>query len=574
MNQVDAIPVSQAMLFQRLRWRLLRNGTQLLLRQGQTRVLTIFVCSLLIWITLFAVSYYGFREIQQKYDFPLDGGLIALTFALGFTALTIFLIFSTCIILYSSLFASAETSFLLSSPVRDDQIFAYKFQGAVAFSSYAFILLGSPVLLSYGLIVAGGAPWYFYVMLPFFFLGYVLVPGCLGALICLLLVNYLPRHRKQALTLALVLVAGGATWWVYHLLAGGNQGLFTRDWVSQVVGGFLVFRKPWMPAHWIAQGLQSAALGDVGAMFYYLVLVWANGLFLYLVTSWFAWLLYRRGFNRVVTGGNLRRRYGGGTLDNFLDRLLPFLDPQTRLLIVKDFRTFRRDPAQWLQILIFVGLIALYFVFIRFLYEEEIGRAFRNSISLLNLAATGFLVCAYTGRFIFPMLSLEGRKFWILGLLPMERDRLLHGKFMFSASGALLVAEFLVVFSDVMLDIPWLIVELHALTVAVLTVSMSGLSVGLGACLPNFRETDPSKIAVGFGGTLNLVASLLLLVAVIGLMAAPLHLFVGIHRETPLTLHTMPWFVWLGVCAGLGVGLAATFFPLRAGARALRRMEF
>ena len=29
-------------------------------------------------------------------------------------------------------------------------------------------------------------------------------------------------------------------------------------------------------------------------------------------------------------------------------------------------------------------------------------------------------MCAYTGRFIFPMLSLEGNKFWILGLLPLH----------------------------------------------------------------------------------------------------------------------------------------------------------
>ena len=51
-----------------------------------------------------------------------------------------------------------------------------------------------------------------------------------------------------------------------------------------------------------------------------------------------------------------------------------FLDRQTRLLIVKDFRTFRRDPAQWAQILIFAGLMLLYFVNSPQFYQSDRGR--------------------------------------------------------------------------------------------------------------------------------------------------------------------------------------------------------
>ena len=103
------------------------------------------------------------------------------------------------------------------------------------------------------------------------------------------------------------------------------------------------------------------------------------------LSAWAAARLYRRGYNRVATGGELRRRYGGGWLDRGLGRLLGFLDPQTRLLIVKDFRTFRRDPAQWAQILIFTGLLALYFVNTRRFYQEDIPFAYQNGVSLLNL---------------------------------------------------------------------------------------------------------------------------------------------------------------------------------------------
>src|SRR5207244_5461558 len=141
----------------------------------------------------------------------------------------------------------------------------------------------------------------------------------------------------------------------------------------------------------------------------------------------------------------------------------------------KDFRTFRRDPAQWAQILIFLGLAVLYFSNVRQFYEQDIGRPFQNGISLLNLTATAFLMCAYTGRFIFPLLSLEGRKFWILGLLPLHRDRLLWGKFVFSAAGGLVAAEFLVIVSDLLLGLPAAGVALHALTAAAVALGLSGL---------------------------------------------------------------------------------------------------
>ena len=573
-SQPSLLPIHEPRLFQGLRWRLLRNQFRLLREHGQARVFTIFLCSLLIWGGLFAVSYLGFREIHLKYQIDLESRVICLIFDLMFGALTVLLLFSTAIILYSSLFSSPEAAYLLATPARDDQIFAYKFQGAVAFSSWAFILLGSPLLIAYGLVVGDGAPWYFYAVLPLFFFGFVLLPGSFGALVCLLLVNFVPRRRKElVIGLTLFLVVAIAVW-LYLLFARSSHLLFdTRDWFGNLVGGLAIFQNPWMPAHWIAHGLQSAAIREPSTMAYYLAMVWANGLFLYVITAWLAKKLYRRGYNRVITGGTLRRRYGGQWLDNVLTRTLFFLDAQTRLLIVKDFRTFRRDPAQWAQILIFMGLSVLYFYNIRGFYEQDIGRAFRNGISLLNLGATGFLMCAYTGRFIFPMLSLEGRKFWILGLLPMQRDRLLWGKFAFSATGCLLISEFLVVFYNIMLTMPLHMILVHTVTIAVVALGLSGLCVGLGACMPNFRETDPSKIAVGFGGTLNLVACLLLLVVVIGLMAGPWHLILAFQADDS-GVGPIPWWVW--VCSGAGylAGAAATILPLRAGARALRRMEF
>jgi ABC-2 type transport system permease protein len=301
--------------------------------------------------------------------------------------------------------------------------------------------------------------------------------------------------------------------------------------------------------------------------------VWSNGLFCYLLATWAAGRLYRRGFNRVATGGDLRRKHGGAWMDNLLGLLLPFVHPGTRLLIIKDFRTFRRDPQQWGQVLLFTVLLAVYFTNIKRMFVRDIEWAWQNGISFLNLVSVALLLSAYTGRFIYPLLSLEGRKFWILGLVPLRREQIVWGKFAFSTAGGVLLSSCLVLLSDVMLEIPWDGVLVHLVTVTVLAAGLSGISVGLGACMPNFRETDPSKIAVGFGGTVNLVVELLYLVIVLGLLAAPWHLVRAQDAEQVPSAFLVAVTVFCGL-VGLVFGAVGVLMPLAAGVRALKRMEF
>jgi ABC-2 type transport system permease protein len=338
----------------------------------------------------------------------------------------------------------------------------------------------------------------------------------------------------------------------------------------------------WLPSAWVARGLQAAGRGDLANTGYYLALVWSNGLFLYLIATATAVRLYRRGFNRLTTGGDLRRKHGGAWLDHLIARLLLFIHPGTRLLIVKDFRTFRRDPQQWGQVLLFTGLLVLYFTNIRRMFvRDTIEWVYKNGISALNLCAIALLLCTYTGRFVYPLLSLEGRKFWVLGLLPLKREQLLWGKFGFSAAGGMLLAGSLMVLSDLMLEMPIDAMLLHLLTVAVLTAGLSGLSVGLGACMPNFRESDPSKIAVGFGGTLNLVCGLGFLLVILALMAGPWHLFMtsheigaGMYEQEPPRSWLMLPVVLFTAAVGMLIGAMVVLVPLRAGTRALEKMEF
>jgi ABC-2 type transport system permease protein len=256
-----------------------------------------------------------------------------------------------------------------------------------------------------------------------------------------------------------------------------------------------------------------------------------------------------------------------------MNALVFYLDKRTRVLVVKDFRTFRRDPTQWVVLTLFGGLMLFGASNFRQYYAADLGILDKYAISLMNLSGTAILLCAGLSRFVFPLISLEGRKFWVLGLTPISRDQILRGKFAFAATGCLLVAETLILVSDALLGVPWEGLLLHAVALAVVALGLSALNVGLGAYLPNFRETDPSKIVVGFGGTVNMVIGLAFLVSVIGTMVVPFHIAQLAKGATGGTARVNPW-VFAGIPVGLVLGAVAVVAPLRAGAKSLREMEF
>ena len=295
----------QYSVFQWLRWRAFRNASALLVGHSRIRLATIVFCCLLIAGTVFAASAEGFG-LLQTYRIPFSGRIVGTLFDFLFLSLAVLLVFSGGLILYGSLFSAAETTFLLSTPARADQVFAYKFQTAIGFSSWAFLLLGIPILLSYGLMFA--VPWYYYPLLPVFLIGFLLVPGSIGAIACFLVVNITPQRRKQVLAIGIAAVVLCVLWWTYQTFQEIRNPRSNRDALVWLDSRFAFSRAALMPSHWMTRGLQSAARGDLAGAAYPLALLWANGLMFYLVAAWTAGRLYRRGFNRLATGGAIRKR--------------------------------------------------------------------------------------------------------------------------------------------------------------------------------------------------------------------------------------------------------------------------
>ncbi|WP_020468421.1 putative ABC transporter permease subunit [Zavarzinella formosa] len=560
---------NHAATFWKLRIRLLRNARTQLFGNSRVRLFTMIASSVVVWIAVYAAAHGGFQLLNTQNIPP--GAIVDLIFNAMFFTLGTMLVFSTGLMLYASLFNGAETRFLLATPAREDHIFASKFQGASLFSSWAFLVLGVPVLLAYGIVFA--APWYFYPLLFVHLLGFVFIPGSVGAILCLILVNFFPHRRKQALIVLILGLAAALGYWGYKTVMAARVGANNREELQGLFDMFSITKGIASPSDWLSHGVLSAGRGNLRDSVQALAVVWSNGLALYLLATFLAKRMYRRGFNRMATGGDIRRTYGRSRLDTVMEWSVFYLKRETRILIVKDFRTFRREPAQIGQVVIFGGLVVLAALNMRGFFEAGIPEAYSHALSLLKISATGLLMCAFLGRFVYPLISLEGRKFWILGLLPLRREQILWGKFAYALTGSLLLAGSLGVISDLVMGLSPFVVGLHLLTILYLGLGLSGLSVGISACLPNFRETDPSKIVLGFGGTVNMLIGLGYLVIVIVTMCGPYHL--SRATESLVGQQTTPW--WLlagGVFLATVACVLATWLPMRAGYRNFKQIEF
>jgi len=590
-------PGREARLFWRLRASILGALSAGALRHARVQVISVLLASAILWVGLFLLFCQGFLFIQNGIgQAGLRAQLVQVIFNVFFLALSVMLVFSSAIILYGGLYRSEEVAFLLSTPARSARIVMHKFHESVFFSCWGFVLLGSPMLISYGIVVS--APWYYYVLLIPFVISFVLIPAGVGAIFCLLVVRLLPRLRTHMLVLLAVAVLLAGAWLGWRVFAYENRDIMAMTWFQDVLARLEFSEQRMLPSWWLSSGLLEAAHPvasedgrEVGRRSWldslmFLGVLMSNAMLLMVLIEALAARTFRASFSGMRGIVPPRKKAGLGWLDRATLLVCAPFPRMIRHFIVKDLRLFRRDPVQWSQFVIFFGLLTLYFFNVRRFDYAGAMQKWVTIISFLNLAVVGLILSTFTTRFIFPMISMEGRRFWILGTAPINRDAILWGKFCFACAGSLPPCALLVLISDVMLGIAtrsFAVLMIHQIGIAVLCVGLAALAVGLGAKLPNLREPSPSKIAAGFGGTLNLVFSTLFILAVVLSLAVPTVFWAeaesfGIDRS--------PGGIYGGLCGlgtagsvlvGLGLTLVlavcATLIPFRLGLSAFRRLE-
>lgn len=574
-------PRQEGRAFRKVWLRTSRAAIRQALATAWLRIWIIIVLGGGLWLGLFAVFAEGFHFLETAIPYSdLVEQITRYVFGTFFMALMLMLVVSAAILLFGSLFRSPDTLFLLTQPARIERLFASRLFDTVLLSSWAFVILSSPLLLGFALVKEAHA--LFYILMVPYLVAFVYIPCCVGALFCLMLAQYVPRLKTVFVTMgiaAIVILGLLFLNWVSWL---PRTDAITVEWLQRMFSRLNITQFRVLPSWWLTTGLMSAAGGNVvdGVMF--LLLIVANAMVLHVLCVVVAGKYYRTVFYRLAELGRKKRNARTGLIDDILLHRLHRLAPAIRQLIVKDVRLFRRDPVQWSQLLIFIGLLIFYFINIRRVYYEQFYFAWMNLVSFLNVAVVALLLSTFTTRFIFPLISLEGPRFWVLGLMPISRRAIIWSKVAFALFLCLVPCCGLVLLSDVMLGVDAMVHLAHQGTTILCCVGLTAIAVGLGARYPNFRAVSAARIASGFGGTLNLVVSTACIIMVIALGSLPAH--IRILAESPGLLPTVTarvefsplmvlWLNW-GPLAAIACTALVGGICLGIGMRHFARIEF
>jgi ABC-2 type transport system permease protein len=536
------------------------------------------------WFAGYAIFYMGFRHLA---DVPgLQVIVLDRMLYLFFAFLFLMLMFSNMIIGYSTLFKSQETQWMLTLPVRSLDVFRWKLMETTLLASWAFLFLSAPLMAAYG--NARHVSPSFYLKVFLLSVPFTIIPATLGSIAILIVTRYLHRRVfKWALFgVSAVGIAAGVTFLKPMQAEQLEQAQMVAS-LTQLLHNSNVTVQPMLPSYWVASSMIAWGEGWSGkGLFYFLVLL-SNAMMATLVCVTLSRRLFYEGWSRNHTQGDFQ--LGVPLLDkpinlpraDLADRIVnlwPRMHHATRALVVKDIRIFWRDTSQWSQFVIFFGLLGLYVLNLRSVAYDWSNEYWASFVCFLNLGASSMTLATLTTRFVFPQFSLEGKRLWIVGMVPNGLKRVLLEKFWLSSVCSAAITLCLMLTSSWMLRIPGWLTLLFASTVIVMSFALCGIAVGIGALFPNFssgstairRDDNPARIVSGFGGTFCFLLSLVYIALAIGAEVVPMYLS---FSQNGFADRGQPWVFVLSWIFVSVLSLFATTIPMSLALKKLDTLE-
>lgn len=535
---------------------LILNGFNKLRRTSPVEFIVLCFFFVFLAAGLFALFMFGFHFFQEQE--PFGRILVDETFFLFNFGLFVMLLISSAVAVYNSLFKSPEVQLLLTHPLQWQEVFFTKLVEGIWQSSWALLFISIPFLSAYGIVKE--APPYFFLLCLLFYIPFIILTGTLGTGISVFLVWLLPNKKRRRIAVTLTAIAVIFGFFQMQPAIVKEQGS-----LAGVLSGYLphvAFAKnPFLPSAWVTQGVIDFTRTDAYSLTegrFYFKLLLANMLFFFIPAYSIAARLYPKVYLLMQDHSNnyeAREARSKKWLEKLIDKI-SWPPQQVMAFLEKDAKTFLRDPAEWSQMAIFFGILLLYFSNLKNLQFHVLKDFWKNVIFALNSVGTYIVLSSFSMRFVFPMLSMEGSRFWIINLSPIRFSQLLLEKFMLGTFISSLFTIPLIFLSGWMLEIELSRVLYTTALGFFVCVALTGLSVGFGATFPNFKSTNPSEIISGFGGSAVLVSHLSYL-TLIGL-------FLIYSKEA----HS---FIF---CIVGALSLLIGMLPIRMGMSALRRMEF
>ncbi|MEW6103286.1 MAG: hypothetical protein AB1630_05645 [bacterium] len=538
-----------------------KNTLKNILREHSLlKILFVGSLSSLLLFSIFFLVYRGCIFIKV---FPFGELLIERGLFLFFLTIFSLIVFSSLITSLSTLYTSKEVSLLRSLPIPISSIFNVKFQEATILSSWAPIIFCIPIITGYG--IAMRSSFFIYPFIIFAIPLLTLISSSIGTGLFLILSLFFPIKKGFLLSIGLFLLS------IPLFLFCLKFGIFKEipdkpfEFFGRLIEGMAFSTNPLLPSTWFVKGLKLAEDKSLESIFYFFVLL-VNALFLFTITNSFASLFYLKGMERIESSGSHSRKMN---LFKLIRSLFFFLPKRIKALCAKDITVFLRDPMQIAQFLIFFGIMFIYILNLpRTPYQIDV-LYWKFLILFLNISALSLITSTLTTRFVFPLISLEGKRFWVLMTSPLTKKALILQKLILNTFIFFFITEGLMTFLNKILATEAYISFLSFIMIGIISIILASLSVCLGAIYPDFKKENPTSIVSGLGGTINAIISLFYCLFSILIIAVPASSY-ALNRLSPFMiikrLSTEIGFFLL-------FSIFAFFIPLILGIRRLEKVE-
>ena len=535
------------------------------LKTSGLTLLGLAIWGLIFYATSWFLRYFRGFEVIGEY---LPGKLLSIIFLTFFAILII----SNIITALSTFYLSDELELLNNAPISPISLFFARLTESVLESSWMVVFFGFPIFLAYG--VTHEAPAFYYLWFLLVLVSFLLIPAGIGALLTLVLVNVFPARKTREILILLGIIVIAFLYILFRVIR--PEQLVNPEALISFASAITYIKVPssgYLPSIWATNAILPALKGipDKNGILSFLLL-FLTGSSLVIIVEWLHRAFYPRGFSRsqeAKRSGYFRRT----PLDVLLGFLTTPLSPPTRAMVAKEVKFFFRDTTQWSQLFLLAALVAVYLFNFRAINFERAGWGsfyLQNLYSFMNLGIAGFVLAALCARFAFPLVSLEGKAFWLIRSSPLTAHRVIWSKFFVMIIPIIFLAEILIIFSNRMLQVTPFMEYLSAITIFFMTFGIVGLAVGLGAIYPRFHIENPAKIAAGFGGIAYMFLSMAFIGLVVILEARPVYVFfMSNFRDIPISAGQ--WIeLSLYFALVLGLNLIAFLLPLQIG---IRRLE-
>lgn len=470
----------------------------------------LFVISLFLFGTYF-VFFRVFSYLLNLED--IGKGFIYRISSLFFTIIFFLLFTSSIITSISTFFKTPELEFLFSTPLKTEYIFFSKLVENGFYASWASMIISLPLIFSISNVFQ--VEVFYLLKWLILFILMLFISTSFGIFIVFFISDFFKKFSLNFIISILFIIL--ISFFIFFIIFV-KPDIFnlpknaTLEEITKYLNTLEVEQFKYLPSGIILQII----FNDINAkssVFHYLLFaihITFTVLFLFFLIK-----IYRKKYLGFSLLNLLAKKRRSKILENSL--LSKNLET---FLIFKDMVIFFRDPSQWGQSLIFMILL--------FIYSFSIIRSpiyfktpfYTYILSFANLGFSSYIMATLSVRFIYPLISLEGKTFSIIKS-SIKMERYFNSKLVFNFLIIFFLGEFLIVLTNIFLKMDFLIIILSTLITLIFSFGITIINTGFGAILPDFNEKNPSKIASGFGGIVSAIFSLIYVGLSLSFLSSP-----------------------------------------------------